>query len=92
MEGGMRTMAAGKFKAQCLAVLDDVKTKREEVLVTKNGKPYAKMVPLALPDDEDPLDVFRFPGKVEILGDIMAPLYSDEEWEQFFENSAAQLK
>ena len=39
----MRTMAAGKFKATCLALLDEVETKRECVTVTKNGRPVAKM-------------------------------------------------
>ena len=85
----MRTMAAAKFKAQCLAVMDEVQAKREPVLVTKNGKPVAKLVPLEVEDD--PLAVFRFPGKIEIHGDMMAPLFSDEEYEGFFEESMAQL-
>lgn len=88
----MRTMAAGKFKAQCLAVMDEVQAKRESVIVTKNGRPVAKVIPLDLPEGEDPLEAFRFPGKIEIVGDIMAPIYTDEENEAFFERSAAQLK
>jgi prevent-host-death family protein len=88
----MRTMAAGKFKAQCLAVMDEVQAKREPVVVTKNGKPVAKLVPMDLPEGEDPLDAFRFPGKIEIHGDIMTPLYSDQEYDGFFERSAEQLK
>jgi len=87
----MRTMAAGKFKATCLAVMDEVQAKREPVLVTKNGKPVAKLVPLDLTEGEDPLDAFYF-GKIEIVGDIMAPLYSDKEWEEFIGESEAQLK
>ena len=75
----MRTMAAGKFKAQCLAVLDEVKMKREEVVVTKNGKPYAKLVPLD-EQDEDPLAVFRF-GEGRIVGDILAPADALEDWD-----------
>ena len=86
----MRTMAAGKFKAQCLAVMDEVQAKREPVLVTKNGKPVAKMVPLD--SEDDPLEVFRFPGRIEIVGDVMAPMHSDAELEEFFGRSAAQLK
>lgn len=86
----MKTMAAGKFKATCLAVMDEVQAKREPVLLTKNGKPVAKLVPLDSGDD--PLSDFRFPGKIEILGDIMAPLYSEEEYEEFFERSAGQMK
>jgi prevent-host-death family protein len=88
----MRTMPAGKFKATCLALLDDVQTRREPVLVTKNGKPVAKLVPLDIPDEEDPLDAFRFPGGVEILGDIMDPIYTDDEWEEFLEESARKFK
>jgi prevent-host-death family protein len=84
----MKTMAAGKFKAQCLAVMDEVQAKRMPVLVTKNGKPVAKLVPVDLSEEDDPLEAFKFPGKVEILGDVMAPLYSDKENEQFFEQSA----
>ena len=75
-------MAAAKFKAQCLTVMDEVQAKREPVVVTKNGKPVAKLMPLDLPNDVDPLDAFRFPG-MEIVGDIMAPLYTDEELDEF---------
>jgi len=87
---GMKTMAAGKFKATCLAVMDEVQAKREPVVITKNGKPVAKLV--AIEVEDDPLAVFRFPGKVKILGDIMAPIYSDEENEEFFERSVEQMK
>jgi prevent-host-death family protein len=86
----MKTMAAGKFKAQCLAVMDEVQSKRVSVLVTKNGKPVAKLVPLDL-EGEDPIFGF-YQGKIEIKGDIMAPIYSDKEWDEFFEASAGQLK
>jgi prevent-host-death family protein len=86
----MKTMAAGKFKATCLKVMDEVQAKRETVVITKNGRPVAKLVPIEV--KEDPLAIFRFPGKVEILGDIMAPLYTDEENEEFFERSVEQMK
>ena len=87
----MRTMPAGQFKAKCLAVMDEVQTKRIPVLVTKNGKPVAKLVPLDLPEGDDPLDAFYY-GNIEIAGDAFAPLYSDEEVEEFVDASAAQLK
>jgi len=41
-----KTMAAGVFKAKCLAVLDRVQKKREGVVITKRGKPVARVVPL----------------------------------------------
>jgi prevent-host-death family protein len=73
----VKTMAAGKFKAQCLALLDEVETKRECVTVTKNGRPVAKMVPLEL--EEDPLKAFFIGG--EIVGDIMSPTVLPEDYE-----------
>jgi len=84
-------MAAGKFKAQCLGVLDEVQAKREPVLVTKHGKPVAKVVPIELSEREDPLDAFYF-GKIEIVGDIMAPIYTDEEYEQFYADKLERMK
>jgi len=84
-------MPAGQFKAKCLAVMDEVQAKRVPVLVTKNGKPVAKLVPLDLPEGEDPLDAFYY-GKIEMVGDPFVPLYSDEELEEFTDASAAHLK
>lgn len=86
----VKTMAAGKFKAQCLAVLDDVKNRREEVVVTKNGTPYAKVVPLEAGEEDDPLAVFRFPG-LKVIGDIVSPLYTDEEIEEFAARTERQV-
>jgi prevent-host-death family protein len=87
----MKTMAAGKAKAQFLGLLDEVKMKRESVMVTKYGKPWAKLVPLDLPEDVDPLDKYLYPGRIEIVGDIMAPLYTDAELDEFDRNSIEQL-
>ncbi len=42
----VRTMNATEFKAKCLAVLDQVKD-GSEVIVTKRGKPVARLVPVA---------------------------------------------
>ena len=37
----MQTMATGVFKAKCLAVMAEVRRKREPVTITKHGKPVA---------------------------------------------------
>ncbi|HTR64918.1 MAG TPA: type II toxin-antitoxin system prevent-host-death family antitoxin [Terriglobales bacterium] len=41
----MKKMAAGSFKARCLAVMDEVQVRRETVLITKHGKPVTKLMP-----------------------------------------------
>lgn len=45
----MKKMTASKFKAECLAVLDDVAAHGEEVVVTKRGKPVARLLPVQEP-------------------------------------------
>jgi len=74
----MRTMPAGEFKARCLSVMEHVRSKREPVLITKRGRAVAKLVPL----DKQERDVFGcLAGRLEIVGDIEAPLVSPDAWE-----------
>lgn len=73
-----RTMPAGTFKTNCLSVMDEVQAKREPVVITKRGKPVAKLVPV----DTDPDDIFGYmSGKIKILGDIVGPITPEEDWE-----------
>ncbi|MHB8471125.1 MAG: type II toxin-antitoxin system Phd/YefM family antitoxin [Gaiellaceae bacterium] len=44
-----RTIAASEFKAKCLALLDEVAQTRETLVVTKRGKPVARVVPAEEP-------------------------------------------
>ena len=48
----MKKMAAGSFKTNCLAVMDEVQAKHETVVITKHGKPVAKLVPVNTETDE----------------------------------------
>jgi antitoxin (DNA-binding transcriptional repressor) of toxin-antitoxin stability system len=41
----MRTIAAGKFKDICLKTLDEVANTKSAILITKRGRPVAKLVP-----------------------------------------------
>jgi len=73
----VKTMAAGAFKVHCLKVMDEVQAKRQAVLITKRGKPVAKLVPVEQEKD----DIFGFyKGKIKINGDIVSPAFSPEEW------------
>jgi hypothetical protein len=74
----MKTIAAGAFKARCLRIREDVRTKRTPVLITKRGKPLAELAP---PDDKPPDILRRLAGKIEILGDMVSPITSLEDWE-----------
>ncbi len=73
----MKKMAAGQFKNTCLAVMDEVQKSGEPVLITKRGKPVAKLVPAAK-KGEDIFDCLA--DRAKIVGDIMSstPL---EDWE-----------
>ncbi|HLF98879.1 MAG TPA: type II toxin-antitoxin system Phd/YefM family antitoxin [Acidimicrobiia bacterium] len=77
-----RTVPAGEFKATCLKLLDDVAMTGVELIVTKRGKPVARVVPV---ESVDSL-VERLRG--EMLGSItyhcteaefLAPI--DVEWD-----------
>ena len=74
----MKTLAAGKFKTNCLAIMDEVKAKREPVLITKHGKPVAMLTPVE--ESDDPIfGCLRHMGR--ITGDVLAPAFAPEEWD-----------
>ncbi len=73
----MKTMPAGVFKTKCLAVMDEVKAKREAVVITKHGEPVAMLVPIKTPVD-DIFGFFRNRGR--ITGDVVSPVLSPDEW------------
>jgi prevent-host-death family protein len=67
---------AGEFKAKCLKLLDEVHQHRSQLVITKRGKPVARLVPVT----EDLPDIFgRMKGTGEILGDIVGP--TGEIWD-----------
>ena len=69
----MKTMAAGAFKTNCLAVIDEVQAKHEAVVITKRGKPVAQLVPVNSETDE----IYNFmAGKGAIIGDVVSPAIS----------------
>jgi prevent-host-death family protein len=73
----MKTIPAGQFKARCLAIMDEVQAKRQAVVITKRGKPVAKLVPIEKEKD----DIFGFfKGKIKVTGDIVSPALTPEEW------------
>jgi prevent-host-death family protein len=68
------TVSATEFKARCLALMDTVHDSGRSVLITKHGKPVARMVPLAKPGG-----AFFGSLPVTINGDIVGPI--EEQWD-----------
>ena len=69
-----RSIPASEFKAKCLALLDEVAETREALVVTKRGKPVAKVIPA-----DEPRSLI---GSVTYLvsdEELIKPLY--EDWE-----------
>jgi prevent-host-death family protein len=74
----MKTIAAGEFKACCLSLMDDVQRTRQTVIITKRGKPVAKLVPVPAAAKDD--FIGRLKGKILIVGDIESPVVPPETW------------
>jgi len=68
-----KTLAAGRFKAQCLALLDEVARTGQPIVVTKRGKAVARLVPL----EEVPPKSLA--GSVLFDEDLVSPL--GEAWD-----------
>jgi prevent-host-death family protein len=69
-----RSITAARFKAQCLALLDEVAETRQPLTVTKRGKPVATLVPAVGLHRQGSLR-----GSVKVKGDIVGPVL--ESWD-----------
>ena len=67
-------IAAGKFKAQCLQLMDLVHDTHQRVVITKHGRPVAQLVAV---EHQKPRPVFgRLRGRIESFSDLIGPLPS----------------
>jgi prevent-host-death family protein len=67
----MKKIAAGEFKARCLALMEDVRSTRQPIVITKRGKPVAKLVPVETEKDDW---IGRLKGMFQVVGDIESPI------------------
>lgn len=73
----MTKISTGKFKTQCLLILEKVQQRQQPIIITNKGIPIAKLVPA----DEPNQDVFGcMVGTAEITGDIEAPALAVQAW------------
>lgn len=73
----MKSMAVSQFKAHALRVLDEIARSGESVLITKRGKPLARVVPSTAADKGTP---GKLAHTLVFEGDIVSPL-GEEMWE-----------
>ncbi len=67
---------AAEFKAHCLELMDRVSERRQELIITKHGRPVAKLVPV----EEEEAPVFGYmKNTVVSYGDLISPV--KEDWE-----------
>lgn len=76
----METIAISKFKATCLAVMEQVRKTLTPILVTRFGKPVAEIVPPREPRPKLGW-VGAMVGTGRITGDIIAPAAGEADWD-----------
>jgi prevent-host-death family protein len=71
------TLAASEFKAKCLRLLDQVEEEGDTLIITKRGRPVAKVVPVSSPQRS-----LRgsWKGRLRIKGDIVH-FDTSRDWE-----------
>jgi prevent-host-death family protein len=75
----MKKMSVSETKARFLAVANRISQTGETVIVTKRGRPLIKLVPVKA---EKPRPFGgRLVGVVEVVGDLLEPAVSPEDWE-----------
>ncbi len=69
------TIGADEFKANCLQLIDEVAERRQPLIITKRGRPLAKLVPIV----DMPSLFGAMAGSVTYEEDIVTPL--DVQWD-----------
>jgi len=76
----MSEMNATAFKASCLEVMDRVAKTREEVIITKRGRPVARLLPVDPPRETvlfgSMKGTFHIPDE-----DLLTPAAYAQEWQ-----------
>ena len=72
-------ISATEFKAKCLKLIDEVAQTHDPIVVTKRGKPVAKVVPIEPEEGMAPSYFGCMAGTIKIVGDIMEPIEQDDD-------------
>ena len=80
----MKEIAISEFKAKCLGILEEVRKTRRPIRVTRFGEPIADVLPPS-PGKPKGRRLGSMAGAGEILGDIVGPTGSLEDWDAWKE-------
>ena len=79
-----KTVPAGQFKQGCLALLDEVASENVEIVVTKRGRPVARLVAVGDPGQNEATTLARLRGRVtRSVGrdaDLLTPTSTLTNW------------
>ena len=76
----VNVISISRFKATCLAVLEEVRTTGRPVLVTRRGVPVAEVVP-PTHQGPSPRRLGEAAGRLSLVGDIIEPAAAAADWE-----------
>ena len=68
MKHPARTITATEFKAKCLRLLENLDSRG--LIVTKRGRPVARVLPVSLPANADVVGSMR--DKIRVKGDLFS--------------------
>lgn len=72
----MKTISATEFKAKCLRFLDEVQHTGEDLVISKRGKPVARVIA-----EKEPKPWLALRGKGAYTTDPFAPILEDTQIE-----------
>jgi antitoxin (DNA-binding transcriptional repressor) of toxin-antitoxin stability system len=84
-QSAAKTIGLGQAKTHLLSLVSEIQEKGTTHILTKRGRPVAKLCPLTA--EEKPFRPLRGRGKgmMHIVGDIISPACPEEDWAVFAE-------
>jgi prevent-host-death family protein len=80
----MKEIAVSVFKAKCLGLIEEVRKTRKPIRLTKFGEPVAELIPTS-PEKTRGRRLGSGAGTAKILGDIIGPTGSLDDWDAWRE-------
>lgn len=72
-------ITAAQFRANCFKLIDQIQQTKNEIIITKRGKPMAKLVPIAHKEKDPLIGILK--GFGHTVGDLTEPVRNPEDWE-----------